>query len=122
MCPIVTTPPSIGSMVRETMLCSAVRIWPAIMIGSMPLCGSAPCAPLPEMSISILPTAAMIGPLPHWNVLVGMEGQLCSPNTISIGQRSNSPSCTMIPPPPKLSSAGWKIRYTVPSKLRVSAR
>ena len=34
-----------------------------------------------------------------------------------IGNRSNRPSCTMTRPPPSFSSAGWKMKYAVPSKF-----
>ncbi len=44
------------------------------------------------------------------------------PNTASTGKRSNSPSSTITRPPPSFSSAGWKMKCTVPSKLRVSAK
>ena len=106
---MVTTPPSIGSIVRATMVCNAETICAAITIGSMPKCGCAPCVPLPVMVISMFATAAMMGPFLQAKVPAGICGQLCMPNTISIGQRSNRPSFTMISPPARFSSAGWKI-------------
>ena len=51
----------------------------------------------------------MIGPLRHTNVPAGTCGQLCMPNTMRIGNRSNSPSLTISAPPARPSSAGWKI-------------
>ncbi|CFN63580.1 Uncharacterised protein [Bordetella pertussis] len=52
-----------------------------------------------------------------------MPGMLCMPNTASHGKRSNRPSSIMarapaLPP----SSAGWKMKCTVPSKSRCAAR
>ena len=47
---------------------------------------------------------------------------VCIAKTASHGNLSNSPSCTMTRPPPKPSSPGWKMKCTVPSKLRVAAR
>ncbi len=91
------------------MVCSAVTMWLAITIGSVPKCGCAPCVPLPVMVISMFATAAMTGPLRQAKVPAGICGQLCMPNTISILQRSNRPSFTMISPPARFSSAGWKI-------------
>ena len=64
----------------------------------------------------------MIGPGRTPKVPNGAIGQLCRPNTRGVGKRSNRPSSTMTRPPPSISSAGWKMKYTVPSKLRVSAR
>src|SRR5882762_6103631 len=51
-----------------------------------------------------------------------IPGRLWSAKTASHGNLSNSPSSTMTRPPPPPSSAGWKIRCTVPSKFRVVAR
>ena len=51
-----------------------------------------------------------------------MPGQLCMPYTASIGNCSNRPSSIILRAPAPPSSAGWKIRYTVPSKLRLVAR
>ena len=109
MLPMVTTPLSTGSTLRATMLCSACTMAAATTIGSVPACGIAPWAPRPVMSISMFATAAMTGPTRQWNSPSGMLGQLWSPNTRSMGKRSNRPSFTIISPPPKFSSAGWKI-------------
>ena len=51
----------------------------------------------------------------------GMPGQLCRPNTASIGNWRNNPSLTMTSAPPSDSSAGWKMKWTVPSKPSRSA-
>ncbi len=61
------------------------------------------------------PGTAVIWPM-------GMPVSLWAPNTMSQGKRSNSPSFTITSPPPPFSSAGWKMKCTVPSKFRVSAR
>ena len=56
------------------------------------------------------------------NLPTSSFGRLCMPKMISQGNFWNSPSLTMASAPPRPSSAGWKIRCTVPSKLRVAAR
>ena len=45
------TPVSIGRLLRLMMVWNACTIWQAAGTGSMPLCGIAPCAPLPRMVI-----------------------------------------------------------------------
>ena len=47
---------------------------------------------------------------------------LCMPKITSIGNFSNSPSAIMPGAPAMISSAGWKITFSVPLKLRVLAR
>ena len=79
MLPIETTPPSIGSIERETIVCSAPMICAETMIGSIPWCGNAPWLPLPVTTMSKNPTAAIIAPVRHRNVPVFAPGQLCSP-------------------------------------------
>ena len=106
---MVTTPASTGSTLRATMDCSAETICAAITIGSLPLCGMAPCAPLPVTVMVMLATAAMTGPTFQANCPAGRLGQLWMPKTRFMGKRSNSPSFTIASPPPKFSSAGWKI-------------
>jgi hypothetical protein len=109
MWPMVMTPASTGSRFRATTDCRAVTIWAAITTGSLPWCGMAPCAPVPAMVASRFATAAMIGPSRQMKTPSGAPGQLCMPKTRSIGKRSNSPSCTITWPPPRFSSAGWKM-------------
>ena len=43
------TPASMGRLLRVMMVWKACTIWQATGTGSMPLCGSAACAPLPRM-------------------------------------------------------------------------
>ena len=50
------------------------------------------------------------GPLLSANCPTAMPGQLCAPNTASIGNFSNRPSFIISRAPPPPSSAGWKIR------------
>ncbi len=70
------------------------------------------------MTISKMSKDAIIGPGITANSPVGMPGQLCRPYTASQGNRSNRPSSTIARPPPSFSSAGWKMKCTVPSKSR----
>jgi len=49
-----------------------------------------------------------------------MPGQLCRPKTASTGNSSNKPSLTITSPPASDSSAGWKMKWTVPSKSSAS--
>ena len=105
-----TTPASIGFLLRLMMVWKACTIWQAIGTGSMPLCGSAPWPPLPRMVILNSLVDAITGPAetakrPTWS-----PGQLCMPNTASIGNFSNRPSFIISRAPPPPSSAGWKIR------------
>ncbi len=51
-----------------------------------------------------------------------MPGMLCIAKTASQGKRSNRPSSIMRSAPPPPSSAGWKIRCSVPSNEPCSAR
>ena len=67
------------------------------------------CVPLPLMTIENSLLDAMMGPGVRPNLPGGMPGQLCMPNTASIGKRVNSPSSIMRLAPPPPSSAGWKI-------------
>src|SRR5690606_37926685 len=95
----------------------------ATMMGSTAPCGCAAWPPTPRMVMSQRLLEAMAGPLRKPNWLTGMPGMLCRPNTASHGNLSNSPSSIMarapaLPP----SSAGWKMKCTVPSKLRCRAR
>jgi hypothetical protein len=45
-----------------------------------------------------------------------MPGMLCMAKMASQGKRSNRPSSMRFSRPPPPSSAGWKIRFSVPSK------
>ena len=65
---------------------------------------------------------AIIGPARTANLPSGRPGRLCMPNTASQGNFSNRPSAIIARAPPMPSSAGWKMKFTTPSKLRVSAR
>ena len=56
------------------------------------------------------------------NLPTSSLGRLCMPKICSHGNFSNSPSLTIASAPPRPSSAGWKMRCTVPSKLRVAER
>ena len=92
----------------------------------------AACPPLPEILTVKLSSLPMSAPAltPTWPR--GMPGQLCSPNTASQGNRSNSPSRTICsaPDPSRAwfmpsgqytpSSLGWKITWHAPLKFRVA--
>jgi hypothetical protein len=73
---------------------------------------------LPVATISKMSYAPISGPGRIANEPSGLLGQLCMPYTARIGNLSNSPSSTITRPPPSFSSAGWKMKYTVPSKRR----
>ena len=101
-----TTAASTGLVLRLTTVCSASTSWHATGTGSMVLCGMAACPPLPRMVILNSLLDAITGPALTANVPSGNPGQLCNPNTASIGNRSNSPSSIMRFAPPPPSSAG----------------
>ena len=86
----------------------------------LPVFGIAACAPLPVAMISKMSNAPISGPTRVANVPKGFSGQLCMPYTARIGNRSKRPSSTITRPPPSFSSAGWKMKYTVPSKSLLS--
>ncbi|MNY20428.1 hypothetical protein D3C86_1539060 [compost metagenome] len=113
---------SIGRLLRVMMPCRAETICVPAKTGSKPLCGMAACAPLPFTTMRNSLLDAISGPAVVPNEPTGMPGQLCMPNTASHGKRLNRPSLIISRAPPPPSSAGWKIRFTVPSKLRCSAR
>ena len=104
------TPASIGFLLRLMMVWKACTIWQATGTGSMPLCGSAAWPPLPRMVILNSLLEAITGPGLTANLPTCMPGQLCMPNTASIGNCSNRPSLIISRAPPPPSSAGWKIR------------
>ena len=97
-------------------------IWVAMITGSMPVSGRAPCAPLPVILMSNRPPPAICGPERMANLPTSSLGLLCMPKICSQGNFSNSPSLTIASAPPRPSSAGWKMKCTVPSKLRVAER
>ena len=116
------TPASTGFLLRVMMVWKACTIWQATGTGSSPKCGSAAWLPLPRMVMWNSLLEAITGPGLTAKLPTGRPGQLCMPNTASIGNRSKRPSVIISRAPPPPSSAGWKIRYTVPSKLRCAAR
>ena len=82
----------------------------AIGTGSHPMCGSAAWPPLPLMVILNSLLEAITGPGLTAKVPTCGPGQLCMPNTASMGNCSNRPSLIISRAPPPPSSAGWKIR------------
>ena len=70
----------------------------------------------------LLAPPAMAGPLRTAKVPTAMPVWLCMPKMRSQGKRSNSLSSSIASAPPQPSSPGWKMKWTMPSKLRVSAR
>ncbi|MCY1379797.1 hypothetical protein D9M69_675480 [compost metagenome] len=103
------------------MVCSATTMCAAATTGSADRCGAEPCPPRPVTVIVTESDEAMNEPSLKPNLPAGKPGMLCSAKMASQGKRSNRPSSTMRRPPPRPSSAGWKIRCTVPSKLRSCA-
>ena len=76
-----------GSVNRLTSVCNAVTIaLPATMTSTL-LCGTAACPPRPTTTTSKLPAPAMIVPprVPIVPLGISGYGQLCNPNTLSIG-------------------------------------
>ncbi len=115
---IDSTALSSGSVRRATMDCSASTMWLPTTTGSMLRCGRAAWPPWPVMRIQNRSDAAVTEPATAVIVPTGRVVSLWAPNTMSQGKRWNSPSSTMTRPPPPPSSAGWKMKWTVPSKLR----
>ena len=111
---------SSGLTLRLTIDCTAVMMCPATSTGSTAMCGCAPWPPRPSIRISMRSAAAIAGPGVMPMRPGGSAGQLCSANTRSAGKRSNRPSSIIAFAPAWPSSPGWKIRYAMPSKLRVS--
>ena len=116
-----STADSAGSMRRETMVLSCATSWLAASSTSGVRCGCAAWPPRPRSTMSKRSAAAMIGPGRVCAWPSGRSGQLCSAYTASHGKRSNRPSSTITRAPPRPSSAGWKMKCTVPSKRRVRA-
>ena len=118
----LTTAASSGGVWRLTIVCSASTICDATTTMSMPRCGQAAWVPRPRMVMPKLSAEASAGPGRMANSPASRFGRLCMPYTAAIGNFSNSPSRTITPAPATFSSAGWKMKCTVPSKLRASAR
>ena len=97
-------------------------MWQAVSTGSMLLSGCAPWEPLPSMAMSKKAPPAIAVPGQIANSPTAMPGRLCMPNTASHGKRSNNLSSSMASAPPMPSSPGWKMKWTVPLKSRVSAK
>ena len=110
------TTASRGFCFRETICCTAWTIAVTAKTGSFVAWGIAACPPFPFKVTSNLSAAAITDPL--WTATLPslIPGQLCIPQTLSIGNCWNKPSSIMASPPPPPSSAGWNIKYTVPSK------
>ena len=85
------------------------------------MCGRAACVPRPSIRITKLSSLAMMPPARVENVPARIPGMLCAPKIASTGKRSNSPSAIIAFAPRPCSSAGWKMKRTVPSKSLRSA-
>ena len=106
-----------------TMACRPCTICTATNTGSMPRCGMRRVAPLPrDADLELVARCHHRARRRRRTGRPSGPGQLCMPNTASQGKRSNRPSSIMRCAPPPPSSAGWKIRFTVPSKSARSAR
>ncbi|MET4226878.1 hypothetical protein ABIA85_000138 [Bradyrhizobium sp. LA6.10] len=75
------------------------------------------CPAWPSMVMLTRPPEAIT--TPSWTAMVpaASPGQLWKPNTRVIGKRSNRPAPTIARAPPSPSSAGWKMKSTVPLQL-----
>jgi len=115
--PTVTT---IGSKIensRVTVVCSAVTSSAAAGTGSFAPCGAEPWPPLPRKVTAKLSEAASIVPGLVANRPYGSRAEkTCMPYAASTRRpaASNTPSSTMIRPPPKPSSPGWNMNTTSP--------
>ena len=109
-----TTAASSGSTVRATIVCRATSNCPAAATGSRAKFGMAAWPAWPRIVNVMRDAAAMTGPACTATVPAARPGQLCRPNTCSIGNRSSMPSASMDRAPPYPSSAGWKMSCTVP--------
>ena len=87
-----TTPASTGLTLRLTMVWKACTIWQAMGTGSRLLCGSAAWPPRPWITMRNSLLDAITGPGATASVPAGRPGQLCMPNTASIGNWVNRPS------------------------------
>ena len=65
---------------------------------------------------------AIIGPGRIANVPTGMPGVIVHAEDAVAGKALEQPVLDHRLAPPRPSSAGWKMKLTVPSNLRVSAR
>jgi hypothetical protein len=104
------------------MVCSARMISAATTSGSTAICGRAAWPPRPRTVIAKLSSLAMMPPLRVAMWPAGMPGMLWTPYSASTGKRSNRPSCIIAFAPRPCSSAGWKMKRTVPSTSRRCVR
>ncbi len=104
------TPVSVGFLLRVMMVWNACTIWQAMGTGSMARCGSAAWEPRPRIVMKNSLLEAMHGPGHTASWPTAMPGQLCMPNTASIGNSVNRPSLIISRAPPPPSSAGWNSR------------
>ena len=117
----LTTAASRGSVSRLTNDCRATTAWAAACTGSRPWWGIAAWPPRPMRRASKRSKAAIMGPARMARWPAARPGQLCRPKTWAQSKRSNSPSSTMRRPPPSFSSAGWKMKCTVPANRGAAA-
>ncbi|OPZ32432.1 MAG: hypothetical protein BWY99_02772 [Synergistetes bacterium ADurb.BinA166] len=104
--PMESTAGSVGSTVLPTSCIRASTVLHAIATTSSPLCGSAPCAPLPRIAQSNMSDAARTMPLCTPTLPAGRVGSQCSANAALASSPSSSPSSIMGSAPPDVSSAG----------------
>ena len=84
--------------------------------------GIAPWPPTPFTATRTVSELARNGPARVMNLPTGTVGKLCMPHTESTGNSSKRPSRIIASAPPAPSSAGWKMKWTVPSKPWRSTR
>ena len=120
--PTVITAACCASTSRATIVCSATMMLPAADIGSRAKCGIAPWPPTPRSVIVTRSADAIAAPVRKAMSPAARPGMLWIAKIASHGKRSNRPSSIIAFAPPKFSSAGWKIRFSVPENWRVAAR
>ena len=116
--PMVTTAMPLAWIRRAGIASISGTSAAAADIGLAVRCGVAAWPPRPRTSTWKRAAPAQAGPACTAAVPSGSGGALCSANTASQGKRSNRPASIIARAPPRPSSAGWKIRLTVPAKSR----
>ena len=122
MCPTVNVAAFWALISWATKSLSASMIAHAAFTGLRARWGIAPCPPTPFTLTRTVSELARNGPARVMNLPTGTVGKLCIPHTESTGNSSKSPSRIMTSAPPAPSSAGWKMKWMVPSKPACSAR
>ena len=116
--PTVTTTGSSGSVSRLTMVCRSRMMRAESTMGSMVMCGAAPCPPLPFTRMSTVSEFAIASPSLKPSVPAACCGSECSASAKSgFGNFVYSPASSIFFAPATISSAGWPMNTTVPLHL-----